>query len=719
MNIKDIFLKNNLNNIGGKENIILLILFLFSFLLSLFIFLVISGFFNYNTKLINVSLLLIFNSILVFLIILFISYKVRNLLLFRKEGRSGSYLQIQLSSFFAIITFIPSILVTIFSILFFDQGIKTWFTEKVNTAISGSKFISESYFKEHSNNLKNDILFLSKEINNEKVAFFTDRERLTTLLNSLASVKFIDEVIIFERSGQLLAKYGSSFVIDKEPPPPLWSLFRADDGEISVFTNKTNDRVRGIVKLNRVIPTYLYAGRNVDSMVLSRVNSVNDAANQYLDLEKNIENFQKQFYILFIAINLLVIMLAIWFGLLFAGRIIFPIKTIINASEKISSGDLKTRIKKFSQFNDFNTLSNSLNKMVDKLIEQKKKLIRAKENINIRRKFTENVIEGITAGIIYLDLKLNIVLYNKRSKEIFNKSNLNGNILDIFPEIEDILKNFILKDFKSIEKQVRFADSTSQKIINIKINSEVQNKKRRGIILTFDDVTELVSAQKKAAWSNVARYLAHEIRNPLTPIKISAQRLQKNFLKNVLNNNTLETCTSTIVRQVNDIEKLVTEFSDFARMPTIILKKENIYKIIKQEIDSLKIINKKVDYRLKSKYKNIIVNIDKSQIRRVIVNLLKNSLDAIENKKNKIICVEIIKGNDFFEIIFMDNGDGFPNDIDKLFEPYITHKKNGTGLGLPICKKIIEDHSGEIILGKSKELGGASVNIKLFTHTNK
>ncbi|MBH43659.1 MAG: hypothetical protein CMP25_02590, partial [Rickettsiales bacterium] len=167
MSIKDIFLKNNLNNIGGKENIVLLILFLFSFFLSLFIFLIISGFFNYDTKLVNVSLLLILNSILVFLIIVFISYKVRNLLLFRKEGRSGSYLQIQLSLFFAIITFIPSIFVTIFSLLFFDQGIKTWFTEKVNTAISGSKFISESYFKEHSNNLKNDILFLSKEINNE------------------------------------------------------------------------------------------------------------------------------------------------------------------------------------------------------------------------------------------------------------------------------------------------------------------------------------------------------------------------------------------------------------------------------------------------------------------------------------------------------------------------------------------------------------------------
>ena len=255
----------------------------------------------------------------------------------------------------------------------------------------------------------------------EKITFFTDKKRLTDLLKSLISIKFVDEVIIFERSGQLLAKIGNSFIIDQEPPPPLWSIFRADDGEISIFTNEENNKVRGLVKLDRVIPTYLYAGRNVDSLVISRVNSVNDAADQYLNLERNINKFQNQFNLIFVAINLLVIMLSIWFGLIFTNKIVTPIKTILNASEKISSGNLKTRIKKFPGFNDFNILSNSLNKMVDNLLDQKNKLSEANAIINLRRKFTETVIEGVSAGIIYLDLNYKIILFNSRAKEIFGK----------------------------------------------------------------------------------------------------------------------------------------------------------------------------------------------------------------------------------------------------------------------------------------------------------
>ena len=707
------FFTRMINNVRGRENIFLFILFSLSFLLSFFIFLIISGFIDIGRHLINVSSLLGIDLVFIILIILIISLKVKRLWLLRKEGKSGSYLQIQLSSFFGIMTLIPSIFVTIFSLLFFDQGIKTWFTDKVNTAISGSMFISESYFKEHSNNLKNDILFLSNEINNEKVAFFTDKERLTKLLNSLVSIKFIDEVIIFERNGQLLAKVGNSFIIDEEPPPPLWSIFRADDGEIAVFTNDENNRVRGIVKLNRVIPTYLYAGRNVDSMVLSRVESVNEAANQYLDLEKNIENFQKQFYLLFIAINLLVIMLSIWFGLLLAGRIIFPIKTIINASEKISSGNLTTRIQKFSKFNDFNILSNSFNIMVDKLAEQKKKLLKAKENINIRRKFTETVIEGVTAGIIYLDLKFNVLLFNKRSKEILNRQLKNQNILDIFPEMKDILNLFIIHGSQTIEKQLKISDSKNQKIINVKINSEVQNNKKKGIIITFDDITELISAQNKAAWTNVARYLAHEIRNPLTPIKLSAQRIQKNYKRNSLNSDVLYNCTKTIVRQVLDIEKLVTEFSDFARMPAIELKKIDIQNILKEQLDTLSIVNKQIKFNFKSKYQKVFINIDKSQFNRVITNLLKNAIESIIDKQEKYILVELKKNKNNLEISIHDSGDGFPDQKEKLFEPYITHKKGGTGLGLPICKKIIEDHRGEINLYNSELLCGAQVNIIL------
>ena len=651
---------------------------------------------------------------MIILIIIFITFlKVRRIIDSRKEGKSGSNLHIQLSAIFGLITLIPSILVTIFSLLFFDQGIKIWFAKKVSTAISGSKFISESYFKEHSNNLKNDIVFLSKEINNEKVAFFTDKERLTSLLKSLISIKLIDEAIIFERNGQLLAKIGNNFIIDEEPPPPLWSIFRADDGEVSIFTNKENNRVRGLIKLDRVIPTYLYAGRNVDSLVISRVDSVNEAADQYLNLEKNIGKFQNQFNLIFVAINLLVIMLSIWLGLIFANRIINPIKTILNASEKISSGNLKTRIEKFPGFDDFNILRDSLNKMVDKLLEQKNKLFKAKETINIRRKFTENVIEGVSTGIIYSDTKYDVILCNKRSKEILETEIETEKVINLFPDIDRALKDLINKKHRFQQKQLKMMISNSQKIINIKISPEIQKNKIVGFIFTFDDVTEFISAQKNTAWANVARYLAHEIRNPLTPIKISAQRIKSNFDKKNYENQIFDNCTNTIIRQVNDIEKLVTEFSNFARMPISKFKNSDINSLIRQKVDSFKMLNPNIDFTFKSKLEKIIIKFDQSQISRVLENLLKNAIESRTKLKKKIIEIETLKKMDMFEINIEDNGIGFEDDVEKLFEPYITHKKGGSGLGLPICKKIIEDHNGEIKLYKSKKLLGGAIRIKL------
>lgn len=696
----------------SKGNIFLFFLFVISFSTSFFIFLVLAGYVKKDLSQIELSSFLLLNFFIVLLISLLTFFKVKGLWLLRKTKRSASNLHIQFSTLFGFLTLIPSVIVTLFSIIFFDQGVNNWFNSKVKTAIAGSEYISESYFKEHSNNLKNDLVFLSKEINNEKVAFFTNKERLTNLLKSLTSIKLLDEIIIFERSGQLLAKIGNSFVIEEEPPPPLWTIFRADDGEISIFTNEKNDKVRGLIKLDRTIPTYLYAGKTVDSLVISRLNSVNSAANEYFDVQKNIKKLQNQFYQLFIVINFSVILLSIWFGLLFANKIIFPIKTIILASEKISQGNLKTRIQKFSKFKDFNILSDSLNGMVDKLLEQKNKLFKAKEIINSRRKFTEEIIDGVNAGIIYTNEKFDIILCNKTSQKIFKKDLIKKNLGELFPEMS-ILLNQAFSKKELIEDQFKILTNDKVKILNLKINPQFAKKKIIGYLLNFDDITELVSAQKKAAWSNVARYLAHEIKNPLTPIKISTQRIQSNFNKSNLNKDIFENCTNTIIRQVDDIEKLVTEFSEFARMPKSIFSKVDICNIVIKQIESFKIINKNLHFNYSCKFKNLFINSDKSQLNRLFTNIIKNAIESPKANNNKIINIKILKNSANVNIIIEDNGEGFSFEKDKLFEPYITNKTNGTGLGLSICKKIIEEHYGEINLFDSKSLGGAGVEIIL------
>ena len=264
------------------------------------------------------------------------------------------------------------------------------------------------------------------------------------------------------------------------------------------------------------------------------------------------------------------------------------------------------------------------------------------------------------------------------------------------------------------EDQFKYFLDGKLKILNLKISKVYEKKSFKGMIMSIDDVTELVAAQKNAAWSNVARYMAHEIKNPLTPIKLSAQRILNSLnVKDSDNKLFYKNCLNTIVRQVNNIEGLVTEFSNFARMPESKLELVNLNKIIESQIETQKIVKKDVNFSFINSKKKLSIMCDFNQINRLIMNILKNSTESLSKKKKEII-VSLQKKGKFVVIEFEDNGDGFPKvSRDKLFEPYFTQKINGTGLGLAICKKIVEDHNGEINLLDSPNLGGAMVRITL------
>ena len=698
--------RNLLNNIFS-------ITFIISFSLSLLIFLSLSGNLSNLEEIENVSNLISINFILIVILILIATNKIAKNFV-QKKNRSK--FKVQFTSLFIFITLIPSTLITIFSLIFFDQGIKIWFNDKIEKVINGSKEISESYFTEHISNIKNDVLFIRSEINNENIVFFTDKTRLNEFLSYFVEIKDLDEAIIFESSGQLLAKIGS-FLIESETAPPLWSFLIADEGDIAVFPNNEKTKVRALMKLERAIPTYLFIGKDVDSRVLSRVETVNIAAKEYLNLTNKLDNFQFQFNELFIAINFLMILLSIWFGLRFSNKIIEPIMQIIVDSEKIIKDDFSTRIRVFSGNNEFNILSNVLNKMLDILNSQKNKLLKAKETINLRRKFTEQIINNASTGMIYVDLNNRVLLSNKKSQDIFEKK-INKFFLNESKEINSIIKDFNDEKLKNNETQLKLFSNEKLKILNIKISKIDEKKVTKGLILSIDDISELVLAQKHAAWSNVARYMAHEIKNPLTPIKLSAQRLEKSFIESKTNKETSLNCINTIKRQVNNIQKLVTEFSNFARMPESEFRSVTLKTIIDTQLNTIKILDGEINIIYNNEFKDLKINCDNNQIGRVILNLLKNSYESISAKK-KIISVSIENEKRSVIIKIEDNGKGFPENRDKLFEPYITDKKNGTGLGLAICKKIIEDHNGEINLLDSKTFSGALVKIKLFKIINK
>ena len=695
------------------ENLLFIFIFFISFVISLIIFLSLSGYLLNLGQVEDVSILISINFFLIILLILISLNKIFKIFI---EKKLKSKFRIQFTSLFIIISFIPTSLITIFSLVFFDQGVKNWFNDKISRVIDGSKEISESYFNEHKNSIKKDILFINNELSSEEVFFFTNRERLTEFLNYFVEVRELDEAIIFESSGQLLAKVGS-FLAETETAPPLWTFFIADEGDIAVFPNNDQTKVRALLKIQRALPTYLYIGKNVDSNVLSRVESVNKTALEYVNVTNKLDDFQYQFNKLFLAINFLMIILSTWFGLKFSSRILGPILSIIKDTEKIIQDNFSSKIRVIEGNNEFNFLSKVLNKMIEKLKVQKNKLLKAKETINLRRKFTEKIINEISNAIIYIDTNNKILLMNKKTEE-FLGPNTKNNFFKINRNLSSEIKKFknSINDHKVV--QIKHLIVGKIKILNLNLSKVYENKLFKGVLLSIDDITELVSAQKNAAWSNIARYMAHEIKNPLTPIKLSAQRIENSVKdKKVSDADFFNNCTSTIVRQVNSIENLVSEFSNFARMPERKLKLVSLDNLILNQVNTQKIANKNAEFKLKIKPKKINISCDYNQINRLFMNILKNSIES-NSKKKKKVHITVSKKSNFFLVDIEDNGDGFPKNREKLFEPYITHKLNGTGLGLAICKKIVEDHNGEIDLLDGDSLGGALVRIKLFKNIN-
>ena len=694
------------------QNFIFFIIFLCSLILSLIIFLSLSGNLSNLKQIEEVSNLISANYILIILLIIISISKIYKIF---KEKQFKSKFRLQFTSLFIIISFIPTTLITIFSLIFFDQGVKIWFNEKLEKVINESKQISESYFNEHKKNIKDDILFVNDEFTNDQVVYFSDRLRLTEYLSYFSQLRDLDEALIFERSGQLLAKVGS-FLVESESAPPLWTFYIADEGDIAIFPNSDQTKVRALLRIQRAIPTYLYIGKNIDSNVLSRVQSVNQTADEYTNITQRLNSFQFQFNKLFLAINFLMILLSTWFGLRFSNKILNPIISIISDSQKIIRDNFKSRIGVIEEKNEFNFLSKLFNEILDSLQIQKNKLIKAKETINLRRKFTEKIINEVSNGIIYLDVNDKVLLFNKKSEDIFGK-NLKKTFLKKNMQIYQFIKKFKIEENFHSECQVKSLFEGKRKILNIKYSKIFEKNQFKGLILSIDDITELVSAQKNAAWSNVARYIAHEIKNPLTPIKLSAQRIDHSISgkkSNYNKSNSFKECVDTIIRQVANIEKLVSEFSNFARMPQSKIEKVNLEKIIQTQINTQKIANKNVKFNLFSNEKDIYIHCDFDQISRLFMNILKNSVESA-SKKKKEISVNLLKEKNYVLIDVDDNGSGFDGiNADIFFEPYMTKKMNGTGLGLAICKKIVEDHNGEIELLESFRLGGARVRIKLY-----
>ena len=641
----------------------------------------------------------------------------------RRRGSAGSRLHVRLVVLFSLVAVMPAIVVAVFSVIFFNVGIQSWFSDRVRTALRASLSVAEAYLNEQQQAIRADILVMGQDISREQQLVFQDPVLLNRVLSAHGALRGVPEVMLFEGStGQVLGRSNLSYTLEFDPVP-TWAIERARAGEVALIVNEKGDRVRALMRLGDQPDTFLYVGRFVDPGVLNHVKRTQDAVLVYEQLEGSRSNMQLNFALLFAVLALLLLFAAVWIGLVFANQLARPISNLIGATERVRSGDMGVRVPAADGDDEMGVLGRAFNRMTSQLESQQRELLDANQQLDTRRRFTEAVLGGVSSGVVGLDDQFRINLPNRTASALLGADldrEIGKPLVAVVPEMAELLDEALRRPRGLIQSQIRLAREKRNLTLLVRVAIErAADQHVLGYVVTFDDITELLSAQRKAAWADVARRIAHEIKNPLTPIQLSAERLKRKYLREITSDpETFEICTDTIVRQVGDIGRMVDEFSSFARMPTPVMREEDAVKLCRQAVFLQQNGNPTIAYAIEAPDAAPFV-CDGRQVGQALTNLLQNAADSIlarsEPENGALpegrIVLRLVANAGEVGIDVEDNGIGLPvEQRDQLTEPYVTTRAKGTGLGLAIVRKIMEDHGGELVL-EDREGGGARVRL--------
>ncbi len=644
----------------------------------------------------------------------------------RRRNQAGSRLHVRMVSMFALLAVAPALLVAMFAAVFFYFGVEAWFSQHVRTSLNESLEVAQAYLEEHKQVLRADALAMANDLNRQAVVLSQNQVRFAQAVSTQAYVRKLTEVIVFDGSGKILARSGLSFALSLEPVTADM-LSHARKGDVAMIVNDSDDRVRALVRLDNFVDTYLFVGRPVEPVVLNHMATTQQAVSEYKQLEGKRFGLQLTISLVFVAVALLLLLTAVWFGMNFASRLVRPISDLIGAANRVRGGDLRARVTVAEKEGDdeLDLLSRAFNRMTSQLETQRSDLVDANTQLDFRRRFTEAVLSGVSAGVIGLDPQGNVNLMNASAAAFFaleKPEELNGQpLVQLSPEIQAVVAA-IPPGIRLTEEQVEIRRvGHPTRTLLVRVSSELKGAEIHGYVVTFDDVSDLVSAQRKAAWADVARRIAHEIKNPLTPIQLSAERLRRKYAKEIITDpEVFLTCTDTIVRHVEDIGRMVDEFSAFARMPAPTMKEHELRELCRQMIFLQSTGRGDVRYFQELPPDALIAECDGRQIAQALTNLLKNAVEAIDARIVPLegsllpgeVTVRLSVIDDRVRLDVEDNGKGLPiEERNTLTEPYVTTRNKGTGLGLAIVKKIMEDHHGELTLSDRVKGSGAVVSL--------
>ena len=627
----------------------------------------------------------------------------------RRRGVAGARLHVRLVLLFGGVAVVPAIVMAIFGSVFFYMVVQNWFNDNVRTALSESLQVARGYADEHRNKIRADAIEMGNDLDRARVLYANDPDQFAAVLAEQTALRGLTEATIFEPlTGQVLAHYPDT-IAPSLPPDAV--VARGVAGDIPVFGSADGTQVRALVNLNFGAIRLLAIGRPVDTAILDHISRTELVVAEYQRQDANSTGLQVTFALGFTLIALVVLVAAVLTGLLLANQIARPVGRLIAAVERVRAGDLTVRVPERDAGDEISWLGRAFNRMTGQLAAQRSELMNAYSQIDTRRRFIEAVLSGVSAGVIGLDQDGRIELPNRIAGLLLDIDLLAaiGKMLaDVVPEFAALLDHALAAPGQPHTAEIAIGPPNHRRVLLLRIGADHHGlamaeddvARTFHFVATFDDITELQSAQRKAAWSDVARRIAHEIKNPLTPIQLSAERLKRRFAREITSDpETFIQCADTIVRHVGDIGRMVDEFSSFARMPQPVIRPEPIGRVVRDALVLQQTGHPEIAWDVVIPDQDIIAPCDRRLLGQALTNLLQNAADAVAAVDDARIAVTLAVADGRVCITVADNGAGLPSqDRDRLTEPYVTHKLKGTGLGLAIVKKIMEDHGGSLLL---------------------
>lgn len=649
----------------------------------------------------------------------------------RRSGRAGSRLHARLVVTFSLIAVVPTILVAVFAAFTLNLGVEAWFSSHVKQAVVNALGVAEAYQDEAERSLIADARDIVNTLQKDPEIFDwkTDKVQIGILfvkLEDMTRNHGLQASFVIDGTGRTLS---STVPIHNRnpnlahPPIPTAKAFSiARDGTIVIDGKPDRGIVYALVRLTALNDAYLVLVRSVEPKVIGYWQRTQEVTDQYKAMERNRSSVLFTFAGLYAAVSLVILLAAIWLGLWAANRIVRPISRLISAAERVSEGDLKAQVAIDRSDDEMGTLGRAFNRMTQQLDAQRSALISANQQIDERRRFTETVLAGVSAGVIGLDADGKITIINRAAARLLNAApeELEGqHYAEAVPELAALIRRAIQEPVGRSSGEATIKRGGVLRQLSVQVTNE-QGRQASGYVATFDDITDLVSAQRTAAWADVARRIAHEIKNPLTPIQLSAERLKRKYLERIGDDSAVfEQCTNTIIRQVGDIGRMVDEFSSFARMPTPVMRKECAQELLSQPLFLQREAHPEITFDSHLPKDMIYFECDGRLVGQALTNIIKNATEGIASRVAQgddtpgRISVAIETSDSLIAFRVSDNGIGLPAEQrHRLTEPYVTTRAKGTGLGLAIVRKVMEDHGGEILLEDAAEDGkGAQVSL--------